>query len=71
MRRLRVKVREVAEEKGYNITTLAAAADLNYITIQRLWYEQVKRIDLETLEKVATALNISALDLLYEDKESE
>lgn len=69
MKRLKVKVKEVAEEKGYNITTLATAAQLNYITIQRLWYEQVKRIDIETLEKVAAALNISPLDLLSEAEE--
>ena len=66
MGHLRLQVKEIAEARGYNISTLATAAELNYQTVYKLWHNQTKRLDIETLERVATALQIKTLDLLVE-----
>jgi DNA-binding Xre family transcriptional regulator len=65
---IRLQVKEVAEARGYSISTLAAAANLNYQTVHKLWHNQTKRLDTETLQKLAAALQAKALDLLTEDE---
>ena len=68
MGQIRLQVKEVAEARGYNISTLAAAANLNYQTVHKLWHNQTKRLDTETLQKLAAALQVKALELLTEDE---
>ena len=61
---LRLRVKEVAEHKGYNMSTLSRAADVPFITVRRVWknpYYEVKRA---TLDKIARALNVPTSDLL-------
>lgn len=65
MRRLRVK--ELAEERGFTQSKLMRMADLNMKTVQGL-YREPYRINVAylTLEKVAKALNVSIGDLFEE-----
>lgn len=69
MRRLRVK--ELAEEKGFTQSKLMRMADLNMKTVQGL-YREPYRINVAylTLEKVAKALNVSISEL-FEEVEDE
>ena len=69
MRRLRVK--ELAEQKGMTQSKLMRVADLNMKTIQGL-YREPYRINVAylTLEKVAKALDVS-IDELFEEVEDE
>lgn len=64
MRKIRVILKDMAKQKGFNISTLAAAAHLHAATIRKLWHDEAKRIDLESLEKVADTLGVSPLELL-------
>ncbi|KPL81307.1 helix-turn-helix domain-containing protein [Herpetosiphon geysericola] len=64
MQRIRVVLREVAQQKGFNITSLADAAKVNPETVRKLWHDESKRIDRENLEKIANALQVSPLMLL-------
>ena len=67
MRRLRVK--ELAEQKGITQSKLMRMADLNMKTVQGL-YREPYRINVAylTLEKIAKALDVS-IDELFEEVE--
>lgn len=67
MWQVRLQVREVAESQGYNITTLARAAQLNIETVRGLWHNHVRRLDLDTFSKVATTLSVDPRDLIRVD----
>lgn len=67
MRRLRIK--ELAEQKGITQSKLMRMADLNMKTVQGL-YREPYRINVAylTLEKIAKALDVS-IDELFEEVE--
>lgn len=65
--RLRLKVREVAESRGVNMSQLARKADLGFSTIKRLWKDPYKKTNTELLEKIADALQCSVVDLFEEE----
>jgi len=67
MRRLRVK--ELAEQRGITQSKLMRMADLNMKTVQGL-YREPYRINVAylTLEKIAKALDVS-IDELFEEVE--
>ncbi len=67
---VRVKVRELAQDKGFTISSLQRAADVNYRTVLRLWNEPQKDVSLSTLEKIAAALGVRVADLL-DERDSE
>ena len=69
MRRLRVK--ELAEQKGMTQSKLMRVADLNMKTIQGLYREPYRlNVAFLTLEKVAKALDVR-IDELFEEVEEE
>ena len=54
---IRLKVREVAQERGITtIKAFAARAGLAYDTAADLWHGRMKRLDLATLERVCRTL---------------
>ena len=67
MRRLRIK--ELAEQRGLTQSKLMRMADLNMKTVQGL-YREPYRINVAylTLEKIAKALDVS-IDALFEEVE--
>ena len=56
MRRLRVK--EVAQEKGYTMAKLQRVADINMKTIQAIWHNPQHDASFKTLDKIAKALGV-------------
>ena len=67
----RLKVKELAEQRGITQSKLMRMADLNMKTVQGL-YREPYRINVAylTLEKVAKALDV-AIDELFEEVEDE
>jgi DNA-binding Xre family transcriptional regulator len=61
--RLRLKVKEVAESKGYNMSSLSRASDVHFNTIKKLWTKPYSGANLDTLNKIARALNVMVDDL--------
>lgn len=63
----RLKVKELAEQKGMTQSKLMRMADLNMKTVQGL-YREPYRINVAylTLEKIAKALGVSIDDLFEE-----
>jgi DNA-binding Xre family transcriptional regulator len=61
---LRLRIKEVAESKGYNISTLSRAADVPFNTLRRAWKNPYYEIRLTTLHKIAQALGVPTSELL-------
>ena len=62
MRRLRVK--EVAQAKGFTMARLQRAADINLKTIQVIWHNPQHDASLNTLDKIAKALGVPTTELI-------
>ena len=62
MRRLRVK--EVAQAKGFTMARLQRAADINLKTMQSIWHNPQHDASLNTLDKLAKALGVPVTDLI-------
>ena len=60
----RLKIKEVAESKGYNMSTLSRDADVPFNTIRRAWRNPHYEIKLATLHKIAQTLGVSTADLI-------
>lgn len=63
---LRLKVREIAESKGFNQSTLSRASDVPIQTIRRIWRNPYYEVRLATLNRIASVLGVPATDL-FED----
>jgi DNA-binding Xre family transcriptional regulator len=62
MRRLRVK--EVAQAKGFTMAKLQRAADINLKTIQAIWHDPRHNASLNTLDKLAKVLGVPVTELI-------
>ena len=61
---LRLRVKEVATAKGFNISTLSRKADVGVSTVRRLWHEPTRNVDFYVLERIAKALDVPATELI-------
>ena len=66
----RLRVQEIAKKKGISMNKLARLADLNIITVRRLWRDDEKYApSLSTLQKVSAVLSVSVQELLVPPQE--
>ena len=61
---LRLRVKELAEQRGYNMASLARAADIGFSTVKRYWRRPNSVATTDTLEKIARVLNVEIGDLI-------
>ncbi len=61
--RVRLKVREIAEQKGRSKTWLSHHAELQYDTIRGIFSNPERDVSIVTLEKIARALRVNVTDL--------
>ncbi len=61
---VRFKIREIAEQKGYNISTLSRRADVGLSTIRRLWRDPYRHVDFDVLERLAKTLGVPVTALI-------
>jgi transcriptional regulator with XRE-family HTH domain len=67
----RLKVKELAEQRGITQSKLMRMADLNMKTVQGLYREPYRlNVAYLTLEKIAKALGVN-IDELFEEVEDE
>lgn len=69
MRRLRVK--EVAQAKGFTQARLHRAADINLKTIQAIWHNPQHDASLNTLDKIAKVLGVPITELIEDVPEDQ
>jgi len=65
-RMIRLKVKEIAESRGFNMSSLSRASDVSFLTIKRIWREPFRGVNTTTLERLAKALDVSVSDLFEE-----
>jgi len=68
MRRLRVK--EVAQARGFTMARLQRAADINLKTIQAIWHDPRHNASLNTLDKLAAVLGVPVTALIEDVPEA-
>jgi DNA-binding Xre family transcriptional regulator len=61
---IRLKIKEVAALKGLSMAKLARRADIDYKTVQRVFRDPYREVTTTTLDKFATALDVSVTDLI-------
>jgi DNA-binding Xre family transcriptional regulator len=68
---VRLKVKEVAEQKGFSMSRLQRSADIAYRTIKLIYRDPYRDINLSTLDKIAKALGVRICDLIEETSENQ
>jgi DNA-binding Xre family transcriptional regulator len=68
---LRLKVKEVAEEKGFSQGKLARAADIATNTPRAIYRDPCREISTFTINKLAKALEVPVATLTDEECKSE
>jgi len=61
---LRLRIKEAAEERGYNMSSLSRKSDVSFKTVKRLWKDPYQTANTDTLERIARALGVSVRDLI-------
>lgn len=71
--RQKLRVKELAQERGLSMGKLERMADISHPTLRDIYRNPFKEVKSSTLQKIAQALNVT-LDALYEwvsDEESK
>jgi len=63
MRMIRLRIKEVAESKGYNMSSLSRASDISFNTVKRLWQNPYSGANINTLAKLAKVLKVDMSEL--------
>ena len=63
-RMLRLRVKELAEQRGYNMSSLSRAADVGFSTVKRYFRNPYSIATTDTLEKIARTLRVEVGDLM-------
>ncbi len=67
---VRLRVKEVALEKGVSMGKLSRTADVAYNTIRAIYRDPYREVTTTTLAKIAKALGVSVNDLLEDVPEN-
>lgn len=72
---LRLRVKEVAKQKGFTMGRLRREAHISHNTLRTIYKDPYRRVNTATLDKIARALNVSTNELIEdvpdEDGEAE
>jgi len=68
---VRLRVKEIAEQKGFNISSLSRKADIGFSTVKRIFRDPYKEVTTTTLEKLARALEVPTADLIEDVPDGE
>jgi DNA-binding Xre family transcriptional regulator len=68
---VRLRVKEVASQKGISMAKLARRADIDYKTVQRIYRDPYREVTTTTLDKLAMALSVSVTELIESVPDTE
>ncbi len=68
---VRLRVKELAEERGFNMSSLSRAANISFNTVKRIYRDPYRSTSTETLERIAKVLGVPTGDLLEDVSEDE
>jgi DNA-binding Xre family transcriptional regulator len=61
---IRLKIREVAQQKGYSMSRLSRESNMAYKTIQTIWRDPNHEVTTTTLNKLARTLGVDPSELI-------
>lgn len=61
---VRLRVKEIAEAKGFNMSSLSRSADISFNTVKRIFRDPYRETSTTVLEKIAKALGVPTADLI-------
>ena len=61
---IRLKIREVAESKRMSMRKLVKRSGIAYNTLRTIYRDPYRRVSTDTLDKIATALEVDASELI-------
>ncbi len=64
---VKLRIKEIAAEKGVSMRRLSKRSEVTYRTIQRIYNDPDYMPTLPTLEHIARGLGVSIADLIVED----
>jgi len=59
-----LRVKEIAEKQGLNLSQLARKADIDQRTLRKIYKDPTASVPTHIIDKLATALNVSPHDLI-------
>ncbi|WP_081839048.1 helix-turn-helix domain-containing protein [Thermogemmatispora carboxidivorans] len=62
---IRLRLREIAEEKNISMSKLAKLADVDYRTVRKIFRDPHAIVDSDTLDKLCWALGVTPAELIY------
>lgn len=65
----RLRIKEIAQQQGIKQNALAQKSGVTDQLLNRYWNNNILRVDLAELEKIACALGVNPGDLIAPDKE--
>ena len=68
---IRLRVKEVAQEKGFSLGKLSRASDVAYNTVKAIYRNPYKEVTTTTLNKLAAALGVSTSELIEDVPDDE
>ena len=60
----RLRIKEIAEEKGMSMTKLSYRSEVAYNTVRKLFRDPYAEVTVTTLRRIADVLGVSVKDLL-------
>jgi DNA-binding Xre family transcriptional regulator len=61
---IRLKVKDIAEEKGITMTKLSHRSEISFNTVKSIFRNPYRTINTDTLERLAVALGVTPADLI-------
>ncbi|HTI14804.1 MAG TPA: helix-turn-helix transcriptional regulator [Dictyobacter sp.] len=61
---IRLKIKEIALQQGFNQSSLSRAANVDFKTVKRAFQDPTRDISLSTIVKIAWVLRVSLNDLI-------
>ncbi len=61
---LRLRVKEVAEDKGISMTKLSQRSEVSYNIVKAIFRDPYRVVTTETIQRLAKALGVPATELL-------
>jgi DNA-binding Xre family transcriptional regulator len=61
---IRLKIKEVAQQKGFSMSRLSRESNMAYKTIQTIWRDPHHEVTTTTLNKLARTLGVDPSELI-------
>lgn len=61
---IRLKIKEVAQQKGFSMSRLSRESNMAYKTIQTIWRDPYHEVTTTTLNKLARTLEVNPSELI-------